>query len=181
MNLVQLRPATRHDLPDLEHVEREAAQRFPADVLPPQLAAPLPAETLAACLEVSLLWVAEEGRRGSPAGRPHGIVGFLAAERHGDTIHLIEMDVLPSHGQRGLGGRLLQQLSQVARERGCRTITLTTFAHLPWNAPFYAKHGFREVDAFDGLAHLEEALARERASGLERRVAMVWDVGLQNR
>ena len=53
MNSIQLRPAVGQDLPALSHIEREAATLFPASVLPPHLAMPLPLEALEACLAAS--------------------------------------------------------------------------------------------------------------------------------
>jgi hypothetical protein len=45
-------------------------------------------------------------------------------------------------------------------------VTLTTYADVPWNGPWYARHGFAE------LAELTPELARlraaERAAGLDR-------------
>lgn len=100
MNTVQLRHATPCDLPRLVQVEVKAAKRFPPDVLPSQLATPMSAKALAACLASALLWVAED--------EALGVVGFVGAEPHGDCLHIVEMDVLPSHGRQGIGARVLQ-------------------------------------------------------------------------
>jgi GNAT superfamily N-acetyltransferase len=72
----------------------------------------------------------------------------------------------------GVGARLLEQVFSAATERSCSHVTLTTFAHIPWNAPFYARHGFEEVSAFSGFDHLKRFLQLERESGLAKRVAM---------
>jgi GNAT superfamily N-acetyltransferase len=164
MTVVRLRPGARADLPALERVEAAAATLFPPDVLPPALASPMPPEALRACLAAALLWVAEADGA--------GVVGFIAAEGRGESLHTLEMDVLPSHGRRGIGTRLLRHACQVARERGYRHVTLTTFAHLPWNAPFYERNGFREVVEFGAFPHLAAELRHEQDRGLERRIAM---------
>jgi len=165
MTVVHLRPGALADLPALGRVEAAAATLFPPDALPPGAASPMPTEALLACLVASLLWVAEADGA--------GVVGFIAAEGREESLHILEMDVLPSHGRQGIGTRLLRQACHVARERGYRHLTLTTFAHLPWNAPFYARNGFREVIEFDPFPHPAVDLQRERDRGLERRVAMV--------
>lgn len=164
MSGVRLRAAVDQDLPVLRSIELEAATLFPASVLPPQLATPLPLEVLQACLAASELWVAGEDG--------FGLVGFIAARTCGRSLHLVEMDVLPGRGRQGTGTRLLQHLFEVARQRGHLHVTLTTFAHIAWNAPFYARHGYAEVTGFDAWPHLAAALQSERKNGLERRIAM---------
>ena len=169
MTVVRLRPGALADLPALERVEVAAATLFPPEDLPPGQASPMPAEALRACLDASLLWVAEEDGG--------GVVGFIAAAGRGESLHILEMDVLPSHGRRGIGTRLLHHACQVAQERGYRHVTLTTFAHLPWNAPFYERNGFREVVEFGSFPYLAEDLQHERDRGLERRIAMARRLG----
>jgi hypothetical protein len=100
-------------------------------------------------------------------------VGFVAACTRGSCLHLLEMDVLPSRSRQGIGTRLLRHVCQVAERRGHAHVTLTTFAHLPWNAAFYAAHGFAAVSDCDDFPHLAAALRAERDSGLEARIAMV--------
>lgn len=53
-------------------------------------------------------------------------------------------------------------------------MTLTTFRDVPWNAPFYARAGFRELAAAELSPELAELVREEAARGLdpERRVVM---------
>jgi N-acetylglutamate synthase-like GNAT family acetyltransferase len=53
--------------------------------------------------------------------------------------------VHPDFGRRGLGAQLLEHVCVCASHEGFAAVTLTTFSHLAWNAPFYAAHGFREI------------------------------------
>jgi len=56
-------------------------------------------------------------------------------------------------------------------------VTLRTYADVPWNAPFYAKHGYVELDPLP--AHLRPLADTEERMGLPRhgrRVAMVRDL-----
>jgi hypothetical protein len=57
-------------------------------------------------------------------------------------------------------------------------MTLTTFGHLPWNAPFYERMGFVRLEEADLSESLREELDWEAAHGLERskRVAMRLDL-----
>ncbi len=69
--------------------------------------------------------------------------------------------------------RLLLHVCAAARNSGLQFVTLTTFSHLPWNGPFYAKHGFAAVQTLGQFPHLRAAVRRERERGLENRIAMV--------
>ena len=87
-------------------------------------------------------------------------------------MHIVEMDVLPSHGRLGIGSRLLEHAVAKCKVLGARETTLTTFLNIPWNAPFYAQHGFRRVSNVSHFPHLDQALQRESTRGLGERVAM---------
>ncbi len=81
------------------------------------------------------LWVAL-----SPTGH---CVGFALVEPSGDRLHLEELDVLPEHGGRGLGRALVSEVERWAIDNHFAEITLTSYRDVPWNAPFYARLGFR--------------------------------------
>ncbi len=72
-------------------------------------------------------------------------VGFLLAGFLDRALHIYELDVAPSHGRRGLGRRLIDAACAFAVTEGAPAATLSTFRDIPWNGPFYAKAGFREV------------------------------------
>jgi GNAT superfamily N-acetyltransferase len=77
------------------------------------------------------------------AGRP--AVGFAHVGDLDDGLHLHQLAVHPEHGRRGLGTALLAAV--FGRAAG-RAVTLTTFRHIPWNAPWYEARGFTELTAF---------------------------------
>ena len=82
------------------------------------------------------------------------------------VAHLDEMDVVPEHGQKGIGTRLVNVVCEWARDNGYPRVTLTTFRDVPWNRAFYEKRGFRVVDpGLAGAGHLE-LMALEAARGL---------------
>src|SRR4029079_7779158 len=92
---------------------------------------------LAAAARAGRLWVALENDTA---------VGFA----HGEVLepraaHLEELDVLPAHGRRGLGARLVQHACSWAARNGFDSVTLTTFREVPWNMPFYTRLGFEIV------------------------------------
>jgi GNAT superfamily N-acetyltransferase/VanZ family protein len=163
----RLRAAQERDLPALPGIEARAASLFldygiPAEELDDTRS---PSE-LAEALAARQLWVAVDA-----ADRP---VGFALVAMVGAALHLEEIDVDPEHGRRGIGSALLERVCAEARRSGRDHVTLTTYAHVPWNAPFYERHGFRvlargELDP--PLRDVVDAEAR-RIPAPERRVAM---------
>jgi GNAT superfamily N-acetyltransferase len=97
------------------------------------------------------------------AGRPP--VGFARIEEPAGQAHLEQLSVEPSHARQGIGGRLLEAACAWAAEAGYRSITLMTFRDVPFNGPFYARHGFVEIPA---PPHLAEVVAEDRRLGLHR-------------
>ncbi len=150
----------------LPAIERAAATRF-GDSLPESVLEHVtPVDNLRAAQQAGLLWVALE-----PAGAP---VGFAVASVGGRRVHLEELDVLPTHGCKGIGSALIEAVEDYALKRDCIEITLTTFRDVPWNAPFYARVGFEAIPEQELDAELSRRLSDEAALGLERsrRVAM---------
>ena len=112
----------------------------------------MPPEALRAGIERGLVWVARSDASGEP-------VGFVWLDVEGGAdIGVAEIDVLPAWGRRGIGAALLEHACAWAGAAGYRRITLGTLADVPWNAPFYARHGFTVVDKRDPAF----AVARER-------------------
>jgi GNAT superfamily N-acetyltransferase len=108
-------------------------------------------------------------------GRPP--VGFARVDEVDDLAHLAEMAVIPGSMRQGIGASLLERSCEWARAHGYPAITLTTYADVAWNGPYYAARGFVETgEVTPGLARLRE---RERTSGLDdvgRRVVMRRDL-----
>src|SRR3569833_4470703 len=71
-----------------------------------------------------------------------GVVGCLFGEVVEDAFHVLELAVVREAQQRGLGRRLLDAARDAARSRGLAAVALTTFRHVAWNGPFYARYGF---------------------------------------
>jgi hypothetical protein len=106
-------------------------------------------------------------RRMAAAKAPYAVVGEFSAVEHIAVV------------KRGLPAQWLNTLAAAvdhARKSGLRGVTLTTFAHIPWNAPFYAKNGFVELAPAHVGPGLAERIERERELGLVDRVAM-WHSG----
>lgn len=105
------------------------------------------------------------------AGTPS--VGFARVEEVDGQAHLEQLSVHPDFAGRGLGRSLLAAAIDAARSRGYASITLCTFADVPFNAPFYARCGFEVVTAPSGqLAALRTHEAQLGLDDLGRRVLM---------
>lgn len=93
-------------------------------------------------------------------------IGFVVAELLDSAIYIHELDVLPAHGQRGVGRRLVTTVCEWARTSGYPAVTLSTFRNVPWNAPFYARLGFGEMSEVEMSAGLRAIRAAEAQGGL---------------
>ena len=139
-------------------IERAAIGLFRGHPAWPFYAAmPIPPELLDAAIARGLVWVALDDSAG-----PVGFV-WLDDEAGEGAIGIAEINVLPAHGRRGIGAALLEHACTWARAAGYRRVDLGTLADVPWNAPFYARHGFALVDnQAPAFAH---ARARDRENG----------------
>jgi GNAT superfamily N-acetyltransferase len=168
---MHIRAARRADLPILQAIERAAGRRF-RDIGMPQIAEdqPLGLDELARYQQAARAWVAVD-----PADAP---VGYLIADLVDGNLHVEQVSVHPRSARRGVGRRLLEHLADHATATGVRALTLTTFAHVPWNAPYYARCGFRTLSDSELTAGLRAIRQREAAHGLDRwpRVCMRLDL-----
>ncbi|CAN5493632.1 hypothetical protein BH11CYA1_BH11CYA1_12920 [soil metagenome] len=93
-------------------------------------------------------------------------VGFAIATVLGPLAYLEELDVLPDHGRKGLGRRLVETVADWARTQNFAHLTLSTFIKVAWNAPFYAKLGFEPLPKRQWERELEEIYMLELKLGL---------------
>ena len=122
-------------------IERAAVQLFRGHAAWASYAAvSIPPELLQRAISRGLVWAALD-----TAGRPIGFV-WLDTEVGSGGIGIAEIDVLPEYGRRGIGAALVEHACGWARAAGYRRVDLGTLADVPWNAPFYARHGFAVVD-----------------------------------
>jgi GNAT superfamily N-acetyltransferase len=133
-----IRPARPDELLGLREIEDEAGTRFRGlGLIDDALDVSFSLHALARLIEVGQVWV------GCPDDDVPG--GMVIASVRDAAVYIEEMDVLPAHGRRGLGALLLGHVCAWARARGHTAVTLSTFRDVPWNGPFYRKHGFREL------------------------------------
>lgn len=127
----EVRPARPEDLPGLADIENSGDPMFGeiGIVFPP---GPTVIEQLV----------------GKPAeivvaGDPP--VGFAAVEEVDGAAHLEQISVRGDLTGRGIGARLLAAVMARAAAAGSPGVSLLTFRDVPWNGPWYARHGFAEL------------------------------------
>jgi GNAT superfamily N-acetyltransferase len=110
-------------------------------------------------------------------------VGMVIASVRDGAVYVEEMDVLPQHGRHGLGARLLAHVCEWARAQGHAALTLSTFRDVPWNEPFYSKHGFTALEPEEWTPGMRAIREKEAAHGLrvEARVFMRRELGRSSR
>ena len=160
-----LEAAQEAHVPLLQGIETAAAGIFPPGFLPEHILSDhMPRDLLLEAIRADMLPVVLDADR-RPVG--YGLLRFI------DGLALLaQLDVHPAHGRKGLGTALVTRVADIARRCGAPALYLTTFAHVPWNAPFYARLGFSVVTEGEQPAAIRKILAEEHAMGLTDRVAM---------
>ncbi len=169
-------PTIRAPRPDeletLRAIERDAGRLF-AEIGMAEIAAHEPESigTLTQYLEVDRIRVVADSRTDEP-------LGYAVIDVVDGLAHIEQISVRPDQGRRGLGGMLLEHICAWAADNGYAAVTLTTFRDVAWNAPFYANHGFRVLDADETGPELTTRRAEEAGHGLDPalRVCMRRDV-----
>ncbi|WP_407549149.1 GNAT family N-acetyltransferase [Streptomyces sp. Pv4-95] len=157
-----IREPSPADLPALREIERAAGEPFRAlgmariaDDEPPSVG------QLTDYLRAGRLLVAYEGPEGDTAGRP---AGYLLWDPVDGCAHIEQVSVHPEYARRGIGRALIERAE---RDSGLGALTLTTFAEVPWNAPYYRRLGFRVLDDTALTPGLRAIRAHEAALGLD--------------
>jgi GNAT superfamily N-acetyltransferase len=167
-----VRRTTAADAALLPSIERSAGEAFRAIDFLAWLAdgEDHPESTHLAHVEAGTSWVAVDD-----ADIP---IGFLIGDWAGDIFHIVEISVRLDWQRSGSGSALLSCVIAWAREQGLRGVTLTTFRDVAWNAPFYRRFSFHEIEWQELERHVAGALGREAAIGLPRelRCAMRLDL-----
>ncbi len=163
---ITIRLAAAADAPDLPQVERSAGAAFRtlSDLAWIAGEPVAPGESFLPLIAAGTVWVAQDAIR--------GVIGELRGEAAGDVLHILEIAVAADFQQRGIGRRLLDAAADAARHKGLKALTLTTFRHVVWNGPFYARYGFAELPDAGLDTRLRDILRAEDAHGLPNRCAM---------
>lgn len=166
-DLYHIRFARAEELPAIQQIEIAAASLFRnTDYFFVTDFDPMPLDFLVARQKDGHILVA--------ADCDDRAAGFLIMRMIDGAIYIHELDVHPSHGRRGLGRRLISAACDRARNAGCRAVMLSTFRDIEWNAPFYARLGFRILSDEELSPALIEVRRKEAKMGmpLDKRVCM---------
>lgn len=161
-----VRPARARDLPLIAGIEDSGVSMFEGvlgDLTGDVLASPAPSGRERAAGPGFLLVA------GDPA------IGFAHVVDLESHAHLAQISVHPDHGRRGVGTALLEAAAERAALKGHGSLTLTTYADLPWNGPFYASRGFVEFAADYPRTAAQLAISEdEERLGLSRHGRRTW-------
>jgi 4-diphosphocytidyl-2-C-methyl-D-erythritol kinase len=156
---MEIRLAHPDDVEVLTEIERDADLRY-ADSVHPEMAS---GETIPrAVLEqaVARRWIIV-------AAADDRVVGWVLLTRSGDEFCIGQISVWRDAGGRGVGNRLMETVIGSARQMGYRSIVLNTQGDVPWNRPWYEKHGFAVVDPADWTDDMHEITREQIAAGLD--------------
>ncbi len=161
---LEIRRASPRDYPAIESIE-DAADQLLIDRFKPK-AWGSASTGLERAAERGVLLIGEETQT-------NVLVGFVHVLEGEGIAHIDQLSVIPKYGRHGYGRALLQAAMAEARRHGYGSISLRTYAEVPWNAPFYAEEGFIETES-DSDFHMR-LVDVEAAFGLSqygRRVQM---------
>ena len=158
---MRIRVATIDDVPHLPEIERSAAQAYLVTAHADDEESVTGAEAYPPLIAAEGVHVAEvEGR----------LVGFVSSAPLAGGLHIYELAVQLETQRQGIGTALLAAVRHAAARHKLPALTLTTFADVPFNAPFYARQGFAILNP--PPPHLAAILASEAARGWTQRCAM---------
>ncbi len=128
-----IRLATEADLQRLVDVEVEAGQLFHA-VGMSAVAEDVPKiADLGEAVAAERVWVTCVSAQ---------VAGYITAEVIDGNAHVAQVSVAPDYAGRGIGRAMIEFVEAWGRTVGCPATTLTTFRHVPWNAPYYLRLGY---------------------------------------
>ncbi len=171
MTEISIKLAGSEHLSAIPAIELAASAMFPEADLPVEVRyLVIENELLQEAQSDARLWVALTDER-TP-------VGFAMAGIIDGGAHLDEMDVMPDFGRQGVGTRLVRTIIDWARLGSYPVLTLITFRHLPWNAPFYERMGFEAMATSELGEELAKLLQEEGDAGIDvhKRVCMKLDL-----
>lgn len=162
--MMEIRPVALSEFSLLPEIEAEADQAFgdlprplPFGDFPP----PRTAQDYAEAFHIMV------------AGRPP--VGFVQLEIVDGQAYMEQLAVSPDFARQGIGRALVTAAKAWALEAGLSSMTLTTFRDVPFNGPFYASCGFRELpqeEWGEDLAQIRAAQVNGGLDGFGPRIAM---------
>jgi GNAT superfamily N-acetyltransferase len=166
-----IRPARSSDSEALQDIELTAGAEF-REIGMPEIADddPMSVERLTAYAEDGRSWVAVDLEEVP--------IGYAVVDVIEGFAHVEQISVRPEHQRKGVGTAMLAEIERWAFTNELTALTLSTFEHVSWNAPLYARMGFRKLAEEDLTEGLRAMRKREADQGLDpkKRVVMRRDL-----
>lgn len=157
---LRIRLAEWDDLASLPALQLAAGEAF-RDIDMTDVAdnPPQPAEELALYQRAGRAWVGVDS-----TDTP---MGFVVVDLLDGCAHIEQVSVHPTVRGQGLGRRLIDHVASWAADMRLPALTLSTFRTVPWNAPYYRRLGFRELEGGQITPGLRSVLEAEATFGLD--------------
>lgn len=165
-----IRDAQPADITAMREIEQSAGEMFLLVDMPEIAADPAPVRRVYRnAITRKRAWLALY--QGWPAG-------YLIAKDLDGNLYLDQLSVDPDFARKGIGAALIDYAEQIAKDSGLPRMTMFTFAHVPWNAPYYQRLGFEQLPIEHYGPQLQRVLQAELAADLHRwsRVCLYRDV-----
>jgi GNAT superfamily N-acetyltransferase len=88
-------------------------------------------------------------------------------ESHGHERRVAGIYVDPARHRAGIGAALLDRVIDDARADGVGSVVLDTQDDVPWNRPWYERHGFVVVPEPEWTDHMRAVTTEQTAEGLD--------------
>jgi predicted N-acetyltransferase YhbS len=156
---MEIRLARADDLDALTEIEADADMRY-AESVHPEFAggSTIPRDVLQRAIERQWIIVADEDGR---------VVGWVLLTKSDDEMCIGQISVRRDAGGRGIGAALLKTVAASAKGMGYRSIVLNTQTDVPWNRPWYERHGYVVVDPADWTPDMHVIAKEQTESGLD--------------
>ncbi|MDP1571030.1 MAG: GNAT family N-acetyltransferase [Vicinamibacterales bacterium] len=168
---VTLRPARPDEIDTLVAIDDEASALYAAHGLALGVTEEHPFAEAERARWLAAAQAARAFLAVSAAGVP---LGFAALDLVDGAPYLDQLAVHPAAMRRGVGRALLARAIAWAEAQGAGALWLTTYAHLPFNRPYYERAGFVVVPEAACGPGIRHHLAEQRCAlpAPEQRVAM---------
>lgn len=156
--MIRIRLASADEIHKVAPLERAAAEVFRTigmDAVADD--APITETTLLQAVEEQRLWFAVE----------YGVLkAYLLGDFLPQSLHIDQVTVHPDASRRGLGALMIESVSADPRSKERGLLTLTSFANVPWNAPYYERIGFLDIAESDWPEGVSEKVAAEQGTDM---------------
>lgn len=156
--MIRIRLASEDEIHKVAPLERAAGELFRTigmDAIADDV--PISESELMLAVQEQRLWFAVE----------YGVLkAYLLGDFLPQSLHIDQVTVHPDASRRGLGALMIESVSADPRAKERGLITLTSFANVPWNAPYYERIGFVDIAEEDWPEGIAEKVAAEQGTGV---------------